>query len=121
MGSETKYSDSFITAISEKELALIDVKLGDYIDYISKSFNNLNDLIDESNSYFKGDFADSFVNKYSQYQSYHSCIIENLNSFKTDLVNVMKNYIGFNKSITTSEVKVNDIEGKGDLNGVNKI
>ena len=38
MGSETKYSDSFITGISEKELALIDVKLGDYIDYISKSF-----------------------------------------------------------------------------------
>jgi uncharacterized protein YukE len=118
MDSENSFDSAFITAVNEKEMIAINTKLQNDIDYISKIFSNLDDMVAESKGYFKGDLADVFFHKYTQYQLYYKRIIENLDSFREDLVNVKLNYKGKSDSIKTSEVNVNEEERLGELSGI---
>ena len=88
MNSDLSFDKYLMRSVSQKDLNAINVKLQNNIDSIMRVFNNIEDLIAESNNYFQGDFGEAFNNKYSEFQENFLRILDGLDSFRSDLVNI---------------------------------
>ena len=104
MDTEINSSISFDGKNLDEKLYLSNIKLQNNIDYIIKSLNNIDDLIDESHEYFSGEFSNSFYEKYAQYRVFFKLIVENLDAYKSELLDSM---INASKSAKT-EVKTDN-------------
>ena len=113
--------DTGMYAINEDEMNILISNLSDYIDNVSKSFSEMDTLVQESNVFFNGDVADKFRKKYGHFSDEYKTIINNLESYKTDLINVRNNFIGFDKTRKATEVNEIKLEEGGNLSGVNEI
>ena len=111
-------NDSII-AISDTELDKLISDLSSYIDTISSSFNKMGELVSESNSYFIGELSNQFRAKYDSFEGEYETIIANLDTYRTDMINIKNNVIGKDKSLVTSEIDKISYEEGGNISGVN--
>ena len=85
-GSNLFYLDK---NINNKKI-IVNNKLQDYINYITKSLNNIDEMIGEAHEYFDGDLAGVFYSKCFQYQNFFKLIVENLETYRTELLGEVK-------------------------------
>ena len=61
MNSDLSFDKYLMRSVSKKDLNAINVKLQNNIDSIMRVFNNIEDLIAESNNYFQGDLVKHLI------------------------------------------------------------
>lgn len=107
------------TGVNDNEMTALITDLSDSIDNISKTLDNISSTVLDSNNYLNGDVGSKFRAKFAEFEESFKTIVNNLNSFKTDLINVKNNYIGEDKSIVTNDVTHSKLDEGGNLSGVN--
>ena len=73
----------------------IDKLMSDILDYVDKSnkiLNQIDDLVDETSSYFSCESGDKFREKFEMLKAGTPIINSNILSYNTDLMNVKHNY-----------------------------
>lgn len=81
-----------VSGISESGLDKIALEVIESADRISKIFNQLQLLVDETNSYFLSTSGDVFRKKMSEQASYYQTMNQNILSYASDFVNLKTFY-----------------------------
>lgn len=81
-------SGNTVGGVNEQELDDIVLQLNSDIDSISTILNQIQMEFYDTSSYFKGDVADSFRDKFDFYDKQMNTIKENLKSYSSDLIKV---------------------------------
>lgn len=88
--------------IDEKRLELLATKIFEYVDKANSVFNNIQNIVDDSASYFVSEEATAFRNKLKQQASYYYIVNQNLLSYASDLIKVKATFA--NKAVDISNI-----------------
>ena len=95
-----------VIGINEENLSALINELNNYIEDISKTFNDMDDIIEGTNATFQGEAGDALRNKYDYIKLNFPRILNNLESYTKDLVKIRNNYVSFESSYTLPDFEL---------------
>ena len=108
---------SDVMASNDENLTEIIKKSDDIILEVGNNFTTMSDLFDNISSVLEGDLSDSIVSKFSEFKDKFATILDNFNSYSSDVTNIRDNHVEEDNSSSTSAVTID--EG-GDIINVNR-
>lgn len=78
--------ENFITGINEDGLGNLSFEILDYVDDISKIFDEIDSCVDSLPNYLQGDMSLKIIKKYNELSENYTIVKENLRSYSEDLI-----------------------------------